>query len=181
MRKSGVKFAGLAKIRYICGRKPTNQDPYFMDNRNIFSGDGDQSLYAFRIYKLLKKGDWFSYYNIAEACCPRTKFNWSIEKISGVKGYTLMKKAFKSVRDALKAHIGSDLIEERGTKRTKEYHYKGADDDPLRFLVDTNIKKTTEEYMEFCHDSAGFFPIAWLEHYMKQTLELYEINSQKKK
>lgn len=61
------------------------------------------------------------------------------------------------------------------------YRYIGEDKDPLSFMRLSAVKKEVEDFRQFCYDSAGFFPLAWMEHFFKNTQELLDIKQTRNK
>ncbi len=79
--------------------------------------------------------------------------------------------------------IEENSIQERGNLRAREFCYTGKIDDPLSEMVaaanEAKYKKDLNEYFQFCQDSAGFFPISWIEYFFAGTLDIFQIKKRK--
>lgn len=91
-----------------------------------------------------------------------------------VKKYRVkQKQIMKPMVDLLKRHVGNNEIEKKSIGgHHYAYIYHAADKDPLRYMRLTAIEKNLDDYFQFCQDSAGFFPMSWMEHFFKNTKDL---------
>ncbi len=148
-----------------------------MLRRNLFDGDGYAALFANIIYKHLKSRKWFSNADVmAEYMGLSTteELPCTISKCAHVKELT---KAFMDIREA----IGESNIECTGNNRQKKYRYIGTDNDPLADMRNAKVVNDLKQYWQFCQDSSGFFPTAWLDYFFKDSQDLLEIKAKKRK
>lgn len=144
--------------------------------KNIFDGVGSRSKYARLIYSRLMTREWISYADIL-ADEEKGKPDDFQYKRSYIRTYNELKKAFMDVRKA----IGKEYIEEKGNNKCKSFRYIGKDDDPLRDMRNAKAIKDIRKYYEFCQDSAGFFPTAWLDYFLKDSRDLLEIKTRRRR
>lgn len=147
-----------------------------MRERSLFHGNGKYSMFSRIIYKHFKSREWFSYKDVmAEFLEHPIDDN---QKLSSYEGYGELKKAFVGV---IKAISSECPIYERGNNHNKEFRYIGQDDNPLSDMERAKIIRDLREYFQFAQDSAGFFPMAWLEYFLKDTRDLLDIQITKRK
>lgn len=142
---------------------------------NIFIGNGQKPKYVNIIYKLLMSRKGFSYSEIY-----RRDPDWQgdeSEPISKRDGYNECKKAFL----CLKKLLGDDIETIGKNNRNQSFRYIGKEDDPLRELRQQKSRQDFKRFVQFCVDSAGFFPYSWIEHYFRDDRELEEIKSRKRR
>lgn len=160
-----------------------------MSKRNIFFGEDKYSKFVNIIYQQFVKGGWVTYSDIMH----EYYVNYNSEKrnekqitsdddlpysISNCDGYGELKKAFPDVCRAIRNAIGSDdCIVQDGNRRNRRYRYVGENRDPLRPLRMAKAIDDIHKYWEFCQDSAGFLPSVWLDYFLKDSMDLFEINS----
>lgn len=147
-----------------------------MRTKDIFSGDSYRAIFAVLTYRLLMSRKWVSYIDIMNDALAPQKITCSV---TNCENYGELKKAFMDVRNAIREVEGVDSIAEQGNNRNKRFRYVGKDDDPLRDMRNAKAIKDIRKYYEFCQDSAGFFPKAWLEYFLKDSMDLLEINKRK--
>lgn len=146
-----------------------------MDN-NIFWGRGLRSHFANIIYERFVKSNWFTYTNVMEDYLGRA-LDMSISKYDE---YLELKKTFSELRKIiLNKYPGS--IEEEKNSRSKIFRYIGEDKDPLAYMKMVKVINSVNEYWKFCQDSAGFFPMPWLEYFFKDCKDLLKIKKRKDK
>ena len=145
-----------------------------MARNNIFEGNSCRASLARTTYKLLLTRQWINYASILE-CYLGEKLGY---KVSNHEQYGELKKAFPQVIRMIREK-SSDSIEERGNNRSKEYRYKGKDDDPLNDLLNAIVIKDLRTYWQFCQDSAGFFPMEWLNHFFRNSQDLLDMKDRK--
>ncbi len=148
-----------------------------MSRKNIFEGDSYHAIFAGIIYKRIISRGWFSnadimvdyvgLNSISDLSCP-------ISKCPQIKELT---KALSN----LKKMIGPDNFEEAGNNRNKRFRYKGVNDDPLAELRNAKVINDLKQYWQFCQDSAGFFPSSWIEYFFRDSKDLIEIKTKRKK
>lgn len=146
-----------------------------MSEGNCFLGKGQKSKYANIIYNLLMSRKEFSYADIF-----LRDPDWDGNEqtsISYRNGYGECKKAFLWLTEQL----GKNAIEKKGTNKNKTYRYVGPTDDPLKSLREQKSREDLKRFVQFCVDSAGFFPFSWVEHYFQDDKELLEIKHRKEK
>ena len=148
-----------------------------MIRKNLFDGDCDFAVFAQIAYKLLMTREWVTYKSIMDICYPKDKqFT-----VSSGTGYGELKKAFPAVRKSIQEKLGTECFEEEGNNRNKRFRYIGNDDDPLADMRNAKVINDLRQYWRFCQDSAGFFPSSWLEYFFKDSRDLLEIKTKRKK
>ena len=148
-----------------------------MIRKNLFDGDCDFAAFAQTAYKLLLTREWVTYKSIMDICYPKDKRF----AVSAGTGYGELKKAFPAVRKSIQEKLGTECFEEEGNNRNKRFRYIGSDDDPLAEMRNAKVINDLKKYWKFCQDSAGFFPSSWLEYFFKDSRDLLEIKTKRKK
>lgn len=150
-----------------------------MKSPNIFDGERAYAEFARLAYKRILSREWFSY---ADLMVERLNLS-SVEelpyKLSSCDKYGELKKAFRDIRKAINDRVGFDCFEEKGNNRDKSFRYIGEDDDPLADMKKARVIDNLKQYWQFCQDSAGFFPIAWLEYFFKDCWDLLDIKKKR--
>lgn len=153
--------------------------------KNIFDGLGQPEQYTIPAYKALMTREWVSTEDVLRFCVEYKNVDFvrnSIAASISQSENAAAKRALKQVRETICDLLGEDAIENNG-KRTKgaKWRYVGEDDDPLApFKKDITIKEL-KDYWEFCQDSVGFFPNEWLEYFFRNSLDLFEMKSKRKR
>ena len=161
-----------------------------MKNNNIFTGDSAHALFAMIIYQLLMTRKWVTHEEVMvrymKENLNKKRLSEELDDLGRLKVpvtkcdcYTELKKAYGQVRDALLLQTKEDCIEEDGNNRKKRYRYTGEDKDPLGDMMNSRLVYNLQSYWQFCQDSAGFFPTAWLEHFFKGCKDLLDIKKRK--
>lgn len=136
-----------------------------MERQNPFDGEGTRAKFAKIVYNQLMSGKWVNYISVM------TENNRKdIDKgvsVSNCDNYGELKKAFPAVCKAIRSKTGDDSIEVRGNNKNREYRYIGEDKDPLADMRNAKAIKDLGRYWDFCQDSAGFFPMSWLEDFLR--------------
>lgn len=101
--------------------------------------------------------------------------------MSSGTAYGELKKAFPAVRKSIQEKLDTECFEEEGNNRNKRFRYIGSDDDPLADMRNARVINDLKQYWRFCQDSAGFFPSSWLEYFFKDSRDLLEIRTKRKK
>lgn len=150
-----------------------------MSTTNPFSGTGERVQFARLTYNRLMSRERVTYADVMadylrlksaeELPCP----------VSKCDHYGELKKAFPNVVEMIKKTAGPDSIDEEGNNRERRFRYVGEKEAPLETWLYT-IWKGVEEYRQFCEDSAGFFPISWLEYFFKDCKDLLNIKTKRK-
>lgn len=148
-----------------------------MKRNNLFDGNSDFAAFAQVSYKLLMTREWVTYKSIMDICYPKDKQF----AVSSCTGYGELKKAFPAVRKSIQEKLGKECFEEDGNNKNKRFRYIGSDDDPLADMRNAKVINDLRQYWKFCQDSAGFFPSSWLEYFFKDSRDLLEIKTKKKK
>lgn len=146
-----------------------------MIRKNIFDGERDYSLFARIIDQRIMSRAWFSNSDVMAEYLgldSAKDLPFPISKCKHVKELT---KALCDIRKI----IGADSFEEKGNNRDKRFHYIGKDDDPLADMKKARVIDNLKQYWQFCQDSAGFFPIAWLEYFFKDCWDLLDIKKKR--
>lgn len=145
---------------------------------NFFEGKGDKPYLANIVYRMLRNGDVCTYTDFMKAYYEE---DWCSEiNVTDYKEYNTLKSAVKYVLEAIKKVMGEESIRKTGITRNCTFQYVGDDPDPLGLLRDSKTKGI-EEYLEFCRDSAGFIPEQLLQHFLKDSIALYDIHWDKKR
>lgn len=140
------------------------------ERRNPFQGDSYKSNYAIIIYEMLKSREHFTYQDVYKAYEEKHGANNSHATSKAPN------KAFKEILELLP----DGAVECTGNNRGRKFRYVGKDEDPLAELIQCRAIQGLEQYWRFCQDSAGFFPMSWLEHFFAHTLDLLHITKNKK-
>jgi predicted DNA-binding transcriptional regulator YafY len=151
-----------------------------MKRKNIFDGESKCAQFSIIIYGLMKRREWFSNMDVMSEYLKVDK-NELPTNLSKCDDYGELKKAMcilrKEINDRFKEE--GDCIEERGNNRNKEFLYVGKNNDPLVDIVNAKAINDLGQYSRFCQDSAGILPKSWLEYFLKDTLDLLEMNQRK--
>lgn len=100
--------------------------------------------------------------------------------ISNCAGNGELKKAFKDIKNEIIERLGKESFREEKIGRNKRFHYVGNVDDPLADLRNAKVISDLKQYFQFCQDSAGFFPISWLDYFFKDSRDLLEIKDRQR-
>lgn len=144
-----------------------------MKQQNIFFGNGYKAQYADIAYKCFMSRRWFSYKDVLTEYDP----NNSNKNCKECEGYGELKKLMSDLMKIL----GESNIEISGNKRNKCYRYTGESDDPLKEMRIAKTINNLKTYWEFCQDSAGFFPMSWLEYFFQDCKDLLDIKNRRGK
>lgn len=148
-----------------------------MAYKNLFFGTGFKAQFALKAYKLLITRRWVTYSDVM------IEFdNKALDKtnISSSNHIGELKKAFPEVCRAIKEREGEESIEVEGSLQKRKFRYRGKSDDPLADMKNAKVINNLRQYWRFCQDSAGFFPISWLEYHFKDCQDLLDIKARKK-
>lgn len=148
-----------------------------MSRRNLFDGESYYTGFVQVIYKWVISHKWFTYADIMVDYSGK-ELSRSISKCLQ---YGELKKAFGGVRDAIQDKVGEDCFEEEGNNRNKRFRYVGKDPDPLADMRNAKVINDLRQYWKFCQDSAGFFPISWLEYFFKDCQDLLDMKARRRK
>lgn len=152
-----------------------------MFRNNIFDGDSYYALFAQVTYKRLMSREWVTYADImADYLGLKSSKDLSCN-VSNCDNYGELKKAFRDVRKIICEKVGQECIEEDGNNRNKRFRYIGFDKDPLADMRNAKVISDLRQYWQFCQDSAGFFPSSWLEYFFKDSKDLLDIKTKRKK
>ena len=152
-----------------------------MSRTNLFDGESYHAIFARLTYKWFISRKWITYADIMADYMMLDSAEELVYNVSNCDNYGELKKAFRDVRNAIKLKVGNDCFDEQGNNRSKRFRYIGPDDDPLADMRNAKVVKDLKKYWQFCQDSAGFFPISWLEYYFKDCQDLLDIKSRKLK
>ena len=151
-----------------------------MYTSNPFSGKGKRAQFARIAYKRLMSREWVMHADVMadyNSLKPAKELTRDVSKCD-YDGE--LRKAFPMVCEKIRKKVGDDAIVEEGNNRIKRFKYVGEDPDPLANLLYTILAKSVGEYQQFCRDSAGFFPISWLEYFFKDCKDLLNIKKKRK-
>ncbi len=143
--------------------------------KNYLDGDSEQAIFARVTYDLLMTGKWINHAMVMAKKEGRSSVKDLEYSISKCEKDGELKKAFSQVVNAIRIIVGDESIEERGNNRCKEYRYVEAPPDKKINIMVANLNA----YRQFCQDSAGFFPISWIDFFFKDTLDLLKIKKVK--
>lgn len=152
-----------------------------MNKDNLFDGEGARPYFAKHVYKRLMDGKWFSYADVMADYMQLESKEFLPNCVSNCNDYGELRKAFRDVYKAIIEEVGEGCIEEQGNNRNKSFRYIGDNENPLAAMINARVVKDLKKYWEFCQDSAGFFPEAWLEYYFADCQDLLSIKVKKKK
>ncbi len=152
-----------------------------MPRQNLFDGDSCFAAFALATYKRLLSREWITYADVMADCMMKGSAKDLPAGVSKCDNYGELKKAFPAVCMAIKEKVGKRCIEEEGNNRGKRFRYIGDSQDPLAELMNAKVIHDLKEYWRFCQDSAGFFPMSWLEFFFKDSQDLLDINARKRK
>lgn len=152
---------------------------------NIFDGESYRAQFALIIYKFMMSRRPFTNTDVMkEFLGPKKAKEIDMNQcsITCMENYSELKKAFCDVRNEIRTKLGNaGCIEESGNNRNKHFRYVGSDDDPLADIKNAKVITDLKVYWQFCQDSAGFFPEAWLDYFFHLSKDLIDIKSKKKK
>ena len=151
-----------------------------MKRKNPFDGDSYYAQFARVTYKRFISREWVTH---ADVMAEYRGLNSSEELPCGVskcEGNGELKKAFSDIRNKIIERLGCESFLVEGTKN-KRIRYIGKDDDPLADLRTAKVICDLKQYWQFCQDSAGFFPISWLDYFFKDSRDLLEIKDTQNK
>ena len=152
-----------------------------MIRNNIFDGDSYYAQFAQVTYKRLVSRLWVTYSDIMADHLGYTSSKELTCNVSNCDNYGELKKAFRDIRKLINERLGGECLEEEGNNRNKRFRYIGIDDDPLADMRNAKVINDLKQYWRFCQDSAGFFPSSWLEYFFKDSRDLLDIKSKRKK
>ena len=143
--------------------------------KNPFCGRGAYSAFAKSLYKRMMSREWFSYADVMADVnqCESA----GIVKVSYCEKYGELKKACGELRERIeKKQPGRQFFEIQGNNKNQRIRYIGEDDNPLGDLLNVSVANDIKLYAQFCENSAGFFPVEWLEYFLEDTFALEGIN-----
>lgn len=150
-------------------------------NNNIFDGDSYKAIFSRAIYKHILTREWTTYADIM-ADIQNLQSAKDLEySVSNYEGYGELKKAFGEVRKAIREVVGKESIVTKGNNRNRSFRYVGDNDDPLEEMIKAKAIDDLRQYWQFCQDSAGFFPMSWLEHFFGGSRDLLQMRNKKRK
>lgn len=152
-----------------------------MENKNIFDGKHKLAKMSHKVYTKLMSEEWVKYIDVYAEFNNIPKDQLKHQKMSSLKHYSTLKKAFCNVCHAINDRAGKECIETEGNKRNKRFRYVGDNKHPLEDLMNAKIAKDVKLYWEFCQDSLGFFPQSWLDFFFNGYQDLISMKATKKK
>lgn len=150
-----------------------------MMRHNLFEGESYYAFFAQLTYKWMMSGKWITYADIMAdymGCKSAKELPYNL---SNCDNYGELKKAFRDVRKAINEKLNDECFEEEGNNRAKSFRYIGKDVDPLADMRNAKVVKDLKHYWQFCQNSAGFFPTAWLEYFFKDCRDLLDIKKKR--
>lgn len=149
-----------------------------MPHKNIFDGDSFYAQFAQVIYKCLMSRNWVTNADIMAdymGLNSASELPYSISKCDHIKE---LSKALMDIKDLLG---GLENFEEERIGQSKRIRYIGENNDPLADMRNAKVISSLKQYWQFCQDSAGFFPSSWLEYFFKDSRDLLDIRTKRKK
>lgn len=151
-----------------------------MPRKNIFKGDSAFRSFVEEIYSRFMSREWFSYADVLARCIGKKTGEDLGYGVSSDSNYGELRKAFFEVKRAIREQTKDDnCIDTRGNNKNLQLCYIGKEDDPLRELREKAALLDLKEYIQFCQDSAGFFPQSWLEYFFYGSRELLDMRQRK--
>lgn len=147
---------------------------------NPFSGKKSYAKFARTCYSRLIAREWFSLSDVMADHLGSKDSSKLPYLVSKCDKYGELKKAFRDIVHLLEERVGTECIETDGNNRRKRFRYIGGPDNPLEDLQNSTAIRDIRTYAQFCEDSAGFFPRAWLDYFFEDTLDLLKIKKRKK-
>lgn len=151
-----------------------------MSRSNLFDGDSYHAQFALVTYRRLMSRGWVTYADVMADYLGLQSAEDLPNSVSNCEGYGELKKAFRDVRNEIIQRAGEGCFEEQGNNRSKRFKYVGKDDDPLADMRNSKVINNLKQYWQFCQDSAGFFPTAWLDYFFKDCKDLLDIKTKKR-
>lgn len=151
------------------------------ENLNIYIGDETTKKCKLTFYELLMAGEQVTPHMIlariaGEDIHAFDDLDLDYDLPSELAKFRIeQKQIMRPMYELLKKYVGNDIERFHIGNHRFAYKYHGSDKDPLRDMRLSAVKKSIEEFKQFCLDSAGFFPKSWLEHFFKNTQELLDI------
>lgn len=155
-----------------------------MTRKNPFDGDSYYPMFARVTYKRFMNREWVTQADVMAEFLGRNSAAELPCSISKCDHKGELKKAFVDIKEEIIKRLGCDCFKEKDDKydkRKKRYLYVGENDDPLADLRNAKVISDLKQYWQFCQDSAGFFPISWLDYFFKDSRDLLEIKDKQKK
>lgn len=146
---------------------------------NPFIGSGLETTFTKIVYRLLMTRKPVSYQMAYNEYIPRDKDYYESHIIGDKEGYGALKKAFPKVIKALKEKDEHAIIDNGKKGKGRAYSYIGTSDDPLAEERNAVVKKTLQDYVQFCKMSSGIFPMEWFSHFFENTQLLLEMRREK--
>lgn len=144
--------------------------------------ESKQTYYEKLVYEALMTRELVTYYRVmAKSETPNTISDRQKKRsLSDYYDYNILKKAFTEILGLVKMMEGEGCVIVEGTTRNRGFRYVGESTDPIG-NVKYHIIKDVKRYWDFCQDSGGFFPEAWLDYFFKDTLNLQKLKERKRK
>lgn len=145
----------------------------------LFDGENARPQFATYTYKRFMSREWFTY---ADVMADRMLIPVGMlpNSVSYCDKYGELRKAFRDVYNAIINEVGEGCIEVQGSVKNRKFRYVGENDNPLEAMINARVIKDIKKYWEFCQDSAGFIPEAWLDYYLADCQDLISIKTKKK-
>lgn len=147
--------------------------------KNLFEGDSYYVQFARCAYKRLMARNPFSYADVMADFNGCSRSDGRDSGVSNSLYYGELKKAFPDLCKAICQRCGNECIQKYGNNRSRTFRYVGEDNDPLADMRNAVVIKDIGRYWRFCQDSAGFFPMSWLEYFFDKSRDLIEIKGQR--
>lgn len=147
--------------------------------KNIFLSEGVKGQFIGILYRKLMTREEVSYKDVYQCYKPSIDDNYlKLHSLSNEEHYRKLVKAFLDVKNALEAYEPGCIIESKYGKG-KTFHYIGKSDDPFFEEKQVFVKKTLQDYVRFCKESSGIFPMEWFSHFFENTQLLLDMRREK--
>lgn len=150
-----------------------------MRRQNIFEGDSVKAQFSIITYRRLMSRRWVSFADIMADFLGKKSAQDLACNLSNCDNYSDLKKAVLQLRRELEVRAGDNVVEMQGNNRNRKFRYIGEVDDPLSDLQNERYIEDFKKYLQFCLDSAGFFPQCWLEYFFYGSRNLIDMKENK--
>jgi len=148
-------------------------------NNNIFLCEGKKGRFIGILYRLLMTRKEVSYKDVYQIYRPSVDDDYlKSHSLSNEEHYRKLVKAFLCVKNALDAYEPGCVVESKYGKG-KTFRYIGKSDDPFFEEKQVFVKSTLQDYVRFCKQSSGIFPMEWFSYFFENTQLLLELRHEK--
>lgn len=154
------------------------------DKENVFDGSDMERRCRTAIYECLMTGEWVTIRMMLARCMEKPLDYYDNVKLSAPQSpfedayHREIKKSVNVVVKALES-IEPGCVEDNGLKKGKARRYMGKNKTPLDGMLNALAIRDIGVYWQFCQDTAGLLPTVWLEHFFRNTTDLFKIKTRK--